>query len=409
MDRFLWVFVLMMIPAGAVVAQDTPPPAASEAGQASAGEITEHRDAASPDAAQPDTASPDTGEQARRKLREIQRQRAAEIQESLALLLEAQGLLTPEDEPGPLVQIQALCSLTLRIADDPQAQRLLLELQARVFSALAQHAVANGRSVQAAHRVRDMRTAAQQLAQTQAPDADLAGAYWLLLADMVDANRTIFDLAGRRTFARESLGRYLSRHDPESNSASDYVIDVRLSLAQMLDESGDQPAAAEVIAPLGDLSLDPAREAQLQALEQRQALIGREIDLALPAMRSKQDWLSADQLGQPLLIHVYAEGIGESADSVDRMQTAVRDMGSGGFAIVSLHVGQVAPGQALPPWPTAMVLPQQASVLDELGVDAVPAWIWLDEQGVVTSVGKTLEVLTHQPVVESEPSVSDSE
>ncbi|MEM9415598.1 MAG: hypothetical protein AAGA29_09005 [Planctomycetota bacterium] len=333
---------------------------------------------------------------------------ARELERELASLLGPDGLPV-ELGPGPvrdaLKDVATRCDLLAHSSAQPVALEILVASQARVYNALVQDAAAHGESVEVARGLSQLRDAANRLSDLETPDAAAAGAYWLMLADLIDANRTIADRADRRVFVRELLSRFVEDFagqavDPEAEPAptdtAGYILDARVALARLLDEAGEQQAAYDALGPLAEVTAEDARYEQVRPVLARHAVIGSEVAIELPTATG-QDWRLADAAGQPVLIHVFAQGMGDSGDSIAALRRSIALARLGGYSVVSLHIGELVPGRPLPPWPTAVVAPERRALLDALGVDAVPMYVWIDHAGRVASVGKTLDVVRRFP------------
>ncbi|XAL98539.1 hypothetical protein OT109_13235 [Phycisphaeraceae bacterium D3-23] len=398
------------LPAWAAAAQDASAAAQTETETDSE---TDTQDAAPPietDAADDDAedAEPRTSLFADGVEQAAQLATAKRLEDELASLLGPDGLPV-ELGPGPvrdaLKDVAIRCDLLAHSSGEPAALEVLIASQARVYNALVQDASAHGESVEVARGLGQLRVAAHRLSDLETPDAAAAGAYWLMLADLIDANRTIADPADRRVFVRELLSRYVEdfggEPEEEGNEAGPadtqgYLLDARVALARLLDEAGQQQAAYDALGPLAEVGEDDVRYAQVRPVVAHYELIGTEVALELPTAAGR-DWRLADTPGQPVLIHIFAQGVGDSDDSIAALRRAIARARLGGYSVVSLHVGELIPDRALPPWPTAVVAPERRQLLDTLGVDAVPMYVWIDHAGRVASVGKTLDVVRRFP------------
>ena len=293
-----------------------------------------------------------------------------------------------------LLAIADRCGRLLRGVQDPPARRVLYECQARVYNALAQDAAAHGDLAAAARHLGRLRTASDGLDGIGSPAARVAAGYWRLSADLIDANRTLDDPASLRRITRELLGRYLAGYAGVRADAlaTAYLDDARVSLARLLDEAGRQQAAVQALGDLAGARPGDLRYEQVAAVVARHAKIGSQVDLSLPGLDGRI-WHSADLAGQPVLLHVFAQGAERSAGSISVLSEAIAAGGRGGFAVVSLHVGPLDLAGALPPWPVLVVEAEARGALASLGVDAVPVYLWVDEKGRLASIGRTPEAV----------------
>lgn len=339
---------------------------------------------------------------ARRVERAAQRATARELERELSGLIGPDGLpiaLGPGPVREALRDVATRCELLAHGTGEPIALEVLYASEARVYNALVQDAAAHGEPVDVARGLAQLRDAARRLGDLDTPSAATAGAYWQMLADLIDANRTIDNAADRRVLVREMVSRFVEEYGDvpgQDGPDSEYVLDARVALARLMDEAGQQQAAIEALGPLTDLSEDDPRYEQVQAVVAHHALLGREVELELPASDGGA-WRLSDHAGKPVLVHVFAQGVGDSGESVPALRRGIAEARLGGYAVVSLHVGTLIPGRALPPWPTALVEPGRRGVLDALGVDAVPMYVWLDHAGRVAAIGRTLDVVRQIP------------
>jgi len=330
---------------------------------------------------------------------------AARLDAELADLLHEDGLLTASgsaDLRDRVTDVATRCGLLARSADEPVAKQMLYETQARSYNALAQDAIASGHAVEGARQLRLLRSAAGRLGQVDSPGSREIGAYWEMLADLIDANRTIASPTDRHLFARELLTRYVESHPSDEAGHDHYVIDAQIALAQMLDQVGDQSGAAEMLGPLGEIESDNPRYKEVQPVLEHLALVGQGVEIDLP-MRSGHRWQSESHRGRQVLIHIYAAGIGPDVQTLRSLRDAIANADVGGVVVVSIRIGLpqgITDTEAFPPWPTALAdpaLPATAQLLESLGVDSVPAFVWLDEASRLASTGLTLEVLEQRP------------
>lgn len=361
-----------------------------------------------PDPAGVNTADPSAEERNQLTHRlELAAQHAAAVE----LELELSGLVGSDGLPvelgnaevrDALRDVATRCDLLSHGAGEPQALRVLAETQARAHNALVQDAAAHGNASDVARGLTQLRHAANRLAGLEVPGADAVGAYWRMLADLIDVNRTVAEPHSRRLIARELFAHYVGNYaeDAEQDpAASAYLADVRVALARMLDEAGRQQDAVDALGDLASAEPGDERYEQVRGVVARHRRIGGPVAFELMGPTG-QPWRVADQAGRPLLIHLYQHGVEPTAGSVQALRRAIAQARHGGFAVVSIHVGAVEPGQALPPWPTLVLEPGSRGVLDALGVDAVPAYVWLDAEGRLASIGRTPEVVARVPVAE---------
>lgn len=395
-----------------VGADDAPadPPAAVEANDADADAVeAEPVDEAEPGAAV-DPAVPlwrrPGSPFSRREDLSGQRATAAELSSELAPLLGPDGLpivLGDAQVRADLRGVATRCDLLLRSLTDPSALQRLYETQARVHNALVQDAAAHGEAVEVARGLGKLREAAGRLADLEGDSSAAAGGYWQMLADLIDANRTIDNTADRRVFVRELLSRYVEDFGEVEGlgpETADYVLDARVALARLLDEAGEQRAAMDALGPIAqaedERQPEHQRQGEVRSVIDRGRTVGRPLALDLPLAAGGR-WSLADASGEPVLLHYYAPGHGDSPETLAALSRAIEDADLSGFTVVSLYVGAVSEETALPPWPLAVVGAGERQALAAAGLASVPMYVWVDADGRVTAIGKTLEVVRRFP------------
>lgn len=359
-------------------------------------------------------AGPETSPLVDRVELAVQHAAAIELEEELSTLVGSDGLpieLGNADVRDALRDVATRCDLLSHGAGESPALRVLAETQARAHNALVQDAAAHGHAAEVARGLTQLRHAANRLAGLDVPGAEAAGAYWRMLADLIDVNRTVAEPHSRRLIARELFAHYVANYAEdaaEDPAARAYLADVRVALARMLDEAGRQQDAVDALGDLASAEPGDERYEQVRGVLARHGRLGEPVSFEL-AGPTGQPWRVADQAGRPLLIHLYQHGVEPTAGSVVALRRAIAQARHGGFAVVSIHVGAVEPGQNLPPWPTLVLEPGSRGVLEALGVDAVPAYVWLDAEGRLASIGRTPEVVSRVPGAELPPAEEPDE
>lgn len=331
---------------------------------------------------------------------------AMELSRELAPLLGPDGLprtLGDAQVRADLRGVATRCDLLLRSLTDPSALQRLYETQARVHNALVQDAAAHGEAVEVARGLGKLREAAARLADLEDDSSAAAGGYWQMLADLIDANRTIDNAADRRVFVRELLSRYVEDYgelEALTPETTDYVLDARVALARLLDEAGEQRAALDALGPIAQAEdehqPEHERQGEVRSVIDRGRTVGRPLELDLPLAAGGR-WSLADQAGEPVLLHYYAPGHGDAPEAIAALSRAIEDAELSGFSIVSLHVGAVTDETHLPPWPLAVVGGPERQALAAAGLASVPMYVWIDADGRVAAIGKTLEVIRRFP------------
>lgn len=389
--RQVCLAALMTGPSILTLAQDTPTTTFENAEQPDQAEA-----ASQPE--QPDVnAAPaeDAGEQTLSQVIELAS--ALRLKSELDAMLTAEGRAAPsaaDGEDNPLAGLATRCALLANSAQSLQARAILLDCQARANAALAQvEADASSQTYQ--RRLQQLRSAAEKLRQLEVPIAQPSADYWLLLADLADTAQLSAGIASRQALAEELLSAYLEAYR-DNELAREYVIDARLSLAQLMDQRGDQAQALAQLEAIGDLPADSPRKTEIDRLTASAQRVGKSIDIEGVTTQLKV-WRLSQHAGHPVLIHIYADAVEPSVAMIDSITQAIAQESLGGCTIVSLRVGEPVSGARLAPWPTLPIGLEEGGVLDQLGIDALPTLVWIDAQGKVASIGHTTRVLDQVP------------
>jgi len=381
-------------------------------------------DAVPPAEVQPDVTPPatDLAEEAARLEREAQQDQLAaarHLSQELDRTLNEQGLIynrgynrepapaaqnagaTPAQVRAKLAELATRAGLLLRSTAVPAARFTLLQTQARIYNALAQDAAARGEELDTTRRLRQLRSTGQYLRQVDRPEADATGSYWVLLADLADTNRTEAPVEARQLLAREVLSAYIAEF-AEDQAGADFVLDARLALARLLDQSGDQRRVAEQLATIEPVDRADPRRRELELLQASVARIGKPVELDLETTRGLR-WRLGEHGDGPVLIHIFADGSVGNAEMIQGLMEKIARSSRGGFTVVSLRVGPEVKGGAAAAWPTLVATGRERQVLEQFGVASAPTLVWLDARGRIAAVGQTLEVFDRLPLAPIEP------
>ncbi len=318
-----------------------------------------------------------------------------DLRTQLDALLAPTGVPIEQFEESPnrqLVDLAAKSGVLSRNAADPQTKLEANQLEMRAYNALAQSAQQADRPGEASLRVTQLRSAAQQTRQLQFDDAEAAGAFWLLQADLIDLNRNTPDLAQRQAGAIERLEAFLD--SPEAPPAM--KTDVKLALLRLYEQAGRSEDAAALLLDLRRTlsSQDPRRE-QLHDARRVLDMLGEPIAVDVNTTR-QQDWSLADQRGRPVLIHVYADAAPTSVALFEPIGQLQQTLGEEGVSVLSLAVNSSTADRDDNAWPIAEVNDEDA-VLRTLGVRSLPWLVVVDADGKVAAVGQTGAVLDRVP------------
>lgn len=347
---------------------------------------------------------------------------AQHLAEELELALDEQGLLAvrtpyrqqtlpqqqveqarvrPAELRSQLTELATRAGLLLLSTDVPTVRFVLLQTQARAYNALAQDAAQRGEELETTRRLRQLRTTGQSLRRVDRPEADATGSYWVLLADLADANRADAPVEARQALAREFLHAYVDQFD-QDQAGQGFVLDARLALARLYDQSGDQRAVARQIVAIDSLGRDDPRRRELELLRASVARIGRAVELELATTRGL-GWRLENYRDGPVLVHIFADGSVGNAEMIQELTRKIARSARGGFTVVSLRVGPEARGSKRPAWPTLIATGRERQVLGQFGVSSSPTLVWLDSTGRIAAVGQTLEVFDRIPDGPVEP------
>jgi len=333
---------------------------------------------------------------------------AMRLRAELDALLTADGRLRIEaGESGParLAGLATRCEVLINSAVNDRTRGVLLGCKARALAALTQFEYAANPAGSGQLRLGQLRAVADQISALDLPSAAPASDYWQLLADLADTERSNASPRSKRALAEELLAGYIE-HYADLPVGIEYVADVRLSLARILDERGDQLAAADQLDHIGALSADDPRTAEVERLRSRAERVGTPI--AFEGLTTRLNyWQSARYLGKPILVHVYADSVASSVALIEQMSQAIAEGELVDCTVVSLRLGEPVPATPEPEWPVLPVDLNPGGVLDRLGVDALPTLVWIDAQGRLASIGYIPAVLDQMPGNQTQPHPAD--
>lgn len=318
---------------------------------------------------------------------------AKRFEGELAVLLQADGQLDTTHGDAALTKLAGLatrCGILANSAMHDEVRFVLLGYQARALAALISLEPADQQ--QDPSRVEQLRDVAEEISELDGlPGSQASADYWALLAAMADRAQSQAPPAEQRALSEWNLARFIQTHADDLD-ASEYLIDTRLSLAQLLDQRGAQRRVVKLLDQIGELPADSPRAQELKRLRDSTARLGTSIQFESISTQLAR-WRSSDHLGKPVLIHVYADQVEPSVRMIDVISRSIVEGTISGIAVVSLRIGEPVAASASPPWPTLPVQLEPKGVLDQLGVAALPTLAWLDETGKLVSIGTTAAVL----------------
>lgn len=300
-----------------------------------------------------------------------------------------------------LESIATRCEVLANNAADEAMRLSLLDLRARALAELARLWGTRPAPERGKDWLARLRAVGVLIQTIDHPHAQPIGAYWQLLAEIARLPEAGEPLQARQEQAQRLLRAYI-RSYADDDAATERLADARLSLAQLLDERGDQAGAARQLGAIGELPPRGPRDRQARPIRERIARIGAPVRLD-GVSTDTQRWDLDDHAGSPVLIHIYADAVEPSVKMIQQVRDAIEDQSLGGFSIVSLRVGEARPGTPTPPWPVLPVELKPGGVLDQLGIDALPTLIWLDDKGRLASIGNNIAVLDQKPPAPVEP------
>lgn len=320
---------------------------------------------------------------------ELASARRFEVELDALLLSDGQLDVAQADALNKLRSLATRCGILANSALHDEVRLLLLGYQARALAAIASLESVDQR--QDAGRMQQLHDTAQQIAALALPGAAAKADYWLLVAEMGQVASSKKSPTRQRADIERSLATYIDSYRDDAQ-ADEFLLDTRLSLAQLMDQRGAQRDAGRQLAQIGKLAEDSPRLGEVKRLRESIARLGSPITIESISTQLAT-WRSSDHLGKPVLIHVYADSVDPSVRMIDVINRSIVEGTLSGIAVVSLRVGEPIASTLAPPWPTLPVQLETDGVLDQLGVTALPTLVWLDAQGRLASIGTTAAVL----------------
>lgn len=321
---------------------------------------------------------------------ELASARRMEVELQKLLLPDGQLNLALGDSPWTrLSNLSTRCGILANSAMHDETRMLLLGYQARALAALMPFQ--STEQARARDPQKQLLVVAEQIRALALPGAEAAADYWSLLAELAELSRAKVSPARRQDAAEQALAAYVQVHQG-NEQAREFLLDTRLSLARLMDQRGAQRDATQQINLMGKLPANSPRLNDIRQLRESISRLGKPIDFESISTQLVA-WRSADHLGKPVLIHVYADSVDASVRMIDVISRSIVQGSLSGIAVVSLRVGEPIAGSILPPWPTLPVQAEPGGVLDELGVASLPTLVWLDREGRLASIGSTSAVL----------------
>lgn len=317
---------------------------------------------------------------------------ARRFEVELAALLQPDGQLDTTQGDEALTKLASLatrCGILANSAMHDEVRLVLLGYQARALAALISLEPADPQ--QDPTRIEQLHDVAEQIGDLDLPGTEATADYWALLAAMANQAKSQASPAQQRALTEWSLSRYIDKHEADEDAA-EYLLDTRLSLAQLMDQRGAQQEVLKLLEQIGKLPADSPRSQEIKRLRDSAARLGTPIQFESISTQLAT-WRASDHLGKPVLIHVYADQVEPSVRMIDMISRSIVEGTISGIAVVSLRIGEPIAASASPHWPTLPVQLEPKGVLDQLGVAALPTLAWLDEEGKLISIGTTAAVL----------------
>lgn len=204
-----------------------------------------------------------------------------------ALQAQLAGLVTDAGaaKPDKAEALDALATRSGQLADAADDDVAALDariVQASAYHALALDSIAGGKASLAGLRLVQLRSTANAMRRLDTPDAKLVGDGWLLVADLIDANRNARSEAEAQIGAMAQMERFVSLH---GDADAPMVGDVKYALMRVCDQAGENSRAMELLEQLQPtLAEDDPRGPVLAAVAENARFVGQAID---PTLRSE--------------------------------------------------------------------------------------------------------------------------
>lgn len=324
-----------------------------------------------------------------------------------------------EPDPQDVEAVDAIAQRVLRLTEElskpsDRVEAGSIALQAyHVLTRLAQQ-TQNAREL--AYRVGQLRSTAWKTKRLPGASAVVVGDFWLLLADLIDINRTGLGIDTSQQQAIQRLERFLRDYLPTRTlgtkaqvvfSDTDATIDpamggehleilrdVRLGLLELYDQRGMTRQACRLIHEIHrDLPPGDTRTTgYLASTFGYCSLLGQRFEAQLQTVRHGV-WSSEDYQGQPMLIHLWADWVGPSR-VFEELRSVYASYQPRGLAMISVNV--YADHTATQPgvdWPVCMQSPEDEGLRRLFMIHSLPRFILLDPKGRVASVASSLAIL----------------
>ncbi|MCC6680569.1 MAG: hypothetical protein IT445_06660 [Phycisphaeraceae bacterium] len=298
-----------------------------------------------------------------------------QLRSQLDQMLAPSGLPADAGQTQKLNELAVDAGLAVSEDDDPAHQLQARLIQVRAYNALTQEAVAQHQAGMASLRLVQMRGAAKKLCQLQ-KQSPLPGAgpglgdYWLLMADLIEANRNARSLDERQIAAMAQLARFVSMYAEDDTQRSPGVVEVKLALLRLYDQVGENQRAMQLMRQLlAVIEPDDERAKDFPDIAATAVLVDQPLDKSLCGELDGKSWLLLaldDALHAP------------NAQQWKQLQEQVSQRLSPPVKLDKRWVdAQENPTTALP---------------QGLG-DSLPRYVLVNPQGDIAAVGRTAAVL----------------
>ncbi len=315
-----------------------------------------------------------------------------QMRSQLDQMLKPTGMPADADQTQKLNELALDAGLAVSEDDDPAHQLQARLIQVRAYNALTQEAVAQHQAGMASLRLVQMRGAAKKLCQLQ-KQSPLPGAgpglgdYWMLMADLIEANRNARSLAERQIAAMAQLARFVSMCDSsqdENPAKLARVVEVKLALLRLYDQVGENQRAMQLMPQLLTvMGPNDQRAKDFPDIAATAALVDQPLDKSLCGKLDGRNWL--------LLV------LDDALHAPDAQQWRQLENQAGHWTSPAVLLDkrwidvQQNPATALP---------------QGLG-DSLPRYVLVNPQGIIKAVGRTAAVLERLNELTAPPPVQE--
>lgn len=327
----------------------------------------------------------------------------------------AAGVTGAAGEEQVLRQIEAVAAQAVELSRSqprPTHQAQAMQIALRAYHALARQMQQDGQAVRVSFRLLQMRNLANQLRALDTPHAAIHGDHWLMLIDLADILRNPMSLAQQRQLTIERMEQFLAghgdvvaddampgnaarqpgqeEHDQDLQKARMLVRSVQQTLLRHYHDVGRNRQAAALARQLPD---QVKQAAHVKAAVAASLALQRLVTFELTTIEG-ETIRSADAQGQYLLIHARPAPLTLDDGALQQVVDELRREHGVAVRVVHLVIYPAGErmqmqGASLPPM---VLLPSDHTLLRQLGITALPAYVLLDGESRVAALG-------HSPVV----------